>query len=357
VELWDAPSGQRLQTLPSHAGRVYAAAFSSDGSVLACGSEGGAVLLWDPRSGAFLRQIEPNHGAADTLAFSPDGQTLATAYFSSKVVDLWHVSSGDHVTELGRTAGPVNCLAWSHDGDLLASGGGVAQVWRPSSGRIDRQLRTTGSSLAWLREGITLAAGARGDVEIWDIPTNSIQRIFPGAFGTIRSTAWSADGKMLATGSDDGVVCVWHSTADEPAYVYRDHPSHVYRLRWLANGKRLAAGSFEHVTLRDMESGNLLTTVPGRCGDFSPDGQLAALQGPSIVPLHGLEDGQLLRTLVALNSGQWAVVSPEGHWRGSKNIGDELVYVVETSDGQKVLTPDEFATQYGWNNKPDQGTR
>jgi hypothetical protein len=47
------------------------------------------------------------------------------------------------------------------------------------------------------------------------------------------------------------------------------------------------------------------------------------------------------------------VVSPQGHWRGSPGLEKELVYVVLCDDGRQLtLTPEEFATKYGWKNDP-----
>ncbi len=43
-----------------------------------------------------------------------------------------------------------------------------------------------------------------------------------------------------------------------------------------------------------------------------------------------------------------------GHYRGSRNIERDLIYIAETEDGvQHTLTPEEFAKKYGWKNDPD----
>ncbi|NQT40344.1 MAG: hypothetical protein HQ581_22815, partial [Planctomycetes bacterium] len=47
-----------------------------------------------------------------------------------------------------------------------------------------------------------------------------------------------------------------------------------------------------------------------------------------------------------------AVISPEGHFTGSPGVEKELVYVVQTEEGQETLSPEEFEQKYGWKNDP-----
>ena len=51
-------------------------------------------------------------------------------------------------------------------------------------------------------------------------------------------------------------------------------------------------------------------------------------------------------------TSSYAVVSPEGHFRGSPDVEAKFVYVVQTEQAQETLTPEEFAKRYGWKNDP-----
>jgi hypothetical protein len=83
---------------------------------------------------------------------------------------------------------------------------------------------------------------------------------------------------------------------------------------------------------------------------LSPACGFVALAGPNLIRLHRLDDGQLVRTLLPLGGGHWAVVSPDGHYYGSPGVEKEFVYVVQTENGQETLTPEEFSKKYGWKN-------
>ncbi len=108
--------------------------------------------------------------------------------------------------------------------------------------------------------------------------------------------------------------------------------------------------------LWDVESGKVhRASHPGTTsGVFSPDATRLANGGaPWTVRLFETASGRPLGTVVRLNQG-WVVLSADGHCRcENPKVEDELVYVVQTDDGQQTLTPQEFAAKYGWKNDPE----
>jgi WD40 repeat protein len=47
LSLWDAATGERIQTSSKHIDRIFAVAFRPDGQTLATGSWDKSVILWD----------------------------------------------------------------------------------------------------------------------------------------------------------------------------------------------------------------------------------------------------------------------------------------------------------------------
>ncbi len=48
----------------------------------------------------------------------------------------------------------------------------------------------------------------------------------------------------------------------------------------------------------------------------------------------------------------WLALSPDGHYAGSEDVENEIVYVAETDAGQETLAPAQFATRFHWKNDP-----
>jgi WD40 repeat protein/tetratricopeptide (TPR) repeat protein len=78
VRVWDALTGQEIQTLRGHLGWVLSLAFSPDSRRLASGGMDGSVKLWDLAIGYEALAFAGFPGPVTSLAFSPNGRYLAS---------------------------------------------------------------------------------------------------------------------------------------------------------------------------------------------------------------------------------------------------------------------------------------
>jgi serine/threonine-protein kinase len=325
-------------------------AWTNDSLALAVGGPDGLVTAWSLESDSPLRQLK--HDAPVTaLAWSPDGSVLAAAC-DDQPLWLWRLETGSPVRTAGGQHG-VRALAWSPDGKGLAAGGRdkAIQLWDTSSGKLLLHLTghtETVEALAWSSDGKTLASAcADHSVRLWEAATGKPLHTLSHD-GAVAVLAWSRDDKTLATGGADGTVRLWVSATGRALRTLPGQQGAIHSLAWLADGQALACqGADGLVRLWDANSGQLIGYSRGvDKGFLSPNGRLLVSTGGTYTArfwdsLTGRPHG----TIVWLPKGA-LVLGADGHYRGPDGIEDDLVYVVESDEGRKVLRPGEFALKY-----------
>jgi len=219
------PGPQLILTLQGEGGEVSGVAYSPDGATIATGSEDGALRLWNASTGALLRKIEAHTSRIWGVVYSSYGENLATAS-ADKTVKIWDADSGRLVHVLRGHTSTVWKVAYSPDGTTLASSSwdGTVRLWHPFFGD---ELAVLQGNSGWVYgiefspDGWLLAAStSEAATNIWDVQEalelrqESLTlgaRLNVLAMHTARvwDVAFSPNGQMLATASDDGTVILW----------------------------------------------------------------------------------------------------------------------------------------------------
>jgi WD40 repeat protein len=76
-----------------HSAMVNAIAFSTDGKLMATGSDDRTAIIWEVGSGKVRRTLKGHDFTATSLAFSPGGDLLVVGSGNASVV-LWDVATG-----------------------------------------------------------------------------------------------------------------------------------------------------------------------------------------------------------------------------------------------------------------------
>jgi WD40 repeat protein len=265
ITLWDAASGRERMTLPAHAQRVIATAFSRDSRTLATGSIDQTIKLWDIDSGRLISELEgpaqiqamsfsdgdaalvvlwgppqgaktlttwklgtrerqdhPNKYIGEAWLFSPSGRRLAMASARTMNVTLWDVATGRAETVLPRFPGRILCMAISPDESVMAVSdmSGSVTLWNVADAQLRQTFRPAGQTvqgLSFSADGALLAMGQRqATVRVWSVVDGRPRAILEGPLkagstGTVRPMYFSPDGRTLATTEslDAGTVRLW----------------------------------------------------------------------------------------------------------------------------------------------------
>lgn len=149
ARVWSVLTGDTLQELPLHAGRVISAGFSPDGLRILTVADNGAVLIWEwsAQPGPTVQTLPVPAGRPRLAACSPQGQWYAVASDPSSspldlgantyLIERWR-TDGTEPRLLAGQHGDVRSLAFSADDRLLAAIGreGMVRVWDSASGRL-----------------------------------------------------------------------------------------------------------------------------------------------------------------------------------------------------------------------------
>ena len=131
--------------------------------------------------------------------------------------------------------------------------------------------------------GKILATGGQdGTVRLWDARSGQLRRVLPAHRGRVRAIAFSPDGSVLASAGSDGGLRFWHVATGQSSVVTNFRKGPVNSMAFMPDGKRIVLSvDSGHVTLwrlRDLKPEWTLTTTRNFPSDVavSPDGTTAA---------------------------------------------------------------------------------
>jgi RNA polymerase sigma factor (sigma-70 family) len=227
IRLYDLAGDNYVDRFPAFKGAVQDQAFTADGKQLVTSEgSGGMVRVWDVETGKEERSFNLLPDALKKQSYfvgrsqlSPDGKTVVATYQEDlgnrlggladprHLVRLWDVATGKELPELGG-GHPVD-KAFSPDGRLVVTTDG--NVCHVATGKRVASLPgdvSTGAT-AFSRDGRFLAtAGSGGVLQIWEVATWTRRNEFKGHRDQVTTLTFAPGGQLLS-GSLDTTVLAW----------------------------------------------------------------------------------------------------------------------------------------------------
>ena len=330
INLWDVATWRQLHTLAGNSGWVTAIAFSFDHKTMASSSYDKTISLWNMTTGQKTFTLSGHSSWVHSVAFSPDGKMVASGG-GDKVVKLWQVATGSELATLSGHTGPINAVVFSNDGKLLASGSydDSIRLWDVAGRKEIKTVLGHSSmvtSVLFSRDDTLLASGSEdGTVKLWNVASGTELRTFAGHSSGVSSLALSPEGKTLASGSNDNTAKLWDLSTGRELHTLNGHSNIVSSVAFSADGKTLMTGSWDKtVKLWDVATGRELRTLTGHSDVVSAvifTGNFLVTGGAdATMKLWRQDSTKLLATLISLDEGDWAVVTPDNRFDTNRNL-------------------------------------
>ncbi|MEZ4384368.1 MAG: protein kinase [Nannocystaceae bacterium] len=348
ARLWPTDGGAPV-VLRGHRGRIYTAAISGDGRSLLTASQDGTARLWDRRDlDAPPRELKGHTEELSSARFAADG-ALAVTTSRDNTVRVWPLRRDADAAALLRHDAAVACVAYDPRGEHLLTCAGEREVWwwragasaplrrlRHSAAVVDARFADDGAAIVtvtsdgairrWPRKGdaeVLVTAGARdlrraayhppsGRLlsaamveQAWlrDAASPGEEHVLRGHTGTLHALAFSADGRLVATGSSDRSARLWGADGRHRALL-GPHSGRVTAIAVRGDALEVATASWDKRVRVWGVDGRLKATLVGHEGPvwsvaYSPDGShlVSAAEDRSVRvwPADGRGEAILLR--------------------------------------------------------------
>ncbi|HEY1076569.1 MAG TPA: TIR domain-containing protein, partial [Fontimonas sp.] len=314
IRVWDLETAELRVAFAADPAFLNELQFDSLGqSYLTVGSEG--YKVWSAGRASLLFSLPRSLSPYASAALSPDGRILVTADFQNKIAEAWDVSSKRQLYSFDLHSDGISQATFDRQGEhvLIASRDGTAELWRrpPLPKWRVESFETLPFTARFNSAGTHLYAGggsASGQMQIYDLATQSPVQTLSGHDAVIVDLALSPDGNTIATASLDGTGGLWHAKSGQRFARLEHNALGTFRIAFNEPGNRVITTT-PYETFAQSDAVGLWDAADGRhvawlnhagmvrSAKFSPDGSRIVTGGmDGFARIWDAQQGALLST-------------------------------------------------------------
>ncbi len=132
-------------------------------------------------------------------------------------------------------------------------------------GRRSRAIAVRFGLSAFSPDGKTIASASSDQtIRVWDAATGTPRQTLEGHSDWVRAVAFSPDGKTIASASDDQTIRVWDAATGTPRQTLEGHSGSIWAVAFSPDGKTIASASSDQtIRVWDAATGTPRQTLEG----------------------------------------------------------------------------------------------
>ena len=288
--------------LLGHSDSVVSVKFSPEGTILATGSYDSTIRLWSTTTASLIATIDETGSEIEIIVFHPT-QSVLVAGCADGSVWVWSIEASEPVMRHmlrghshGAAVRSLNFLGREFQGLLTTSVEGIAMVWNLKTGQTVHKTKQFNDALtsSTVHPSKPLYAVGTEEGASYVIHAESgkvLQKL--SAKGSVESIAFSPCGTLLALGTLEGILEVWHveQLGGYPRHRIdlrarltgsEDQELGFTKLEWLPDASLrcvLSVGKSGRIDLWNAMTGEHITNLEGHHADVM-DVAIAPIQDP-----------------------------------------------------------------------------
>ncbi len=241
IYLWDLQRKQFLQSISGHSQAIGSVAFSPDGKILASASNDKTIKFWDTNNYQEIITLIGHTKAVKSVVFSPDTKYLASGSWD-KTVKIWDVETGKDIYTLTGHKQQVSAVTFSPDGLYVASASfdKTVCIWKleqvlSNKSQIHHNPDSILSGHTWAvltvafsPNGEILATGSDDNtIKLWEVKTGQEIATLSGHSWSVTGLIFDLTGEFLISSSKDKTIKIWRVSNQEEIITLCQHEDSV----------------------------------------------------------------------------------------------------------------------------------